>query len=338
MKKYLLGLLLVLSIALSACGTGTQNVEVDVVETVKNELTVASEIENIVLPSTIDGVVITWESNVENTLTSNYRIIQASEERDITLTAYLVLDGRMLIKTFDVTILAASINTDYTGYYSGAAGLTGEDLKTFLHYLIDEHTELSYGALRDALQVTDEDPNNPDNIILLYTGNSIDSTWDYGDSWNREHVWPRSLGDMDDNDAEHNDLHHIRPTDPGVNSSRSNKDFDNGGSLVRNTTDCYADSNSFEPRNEVKGDVARMIFYMAVRYEGTNGEIDLEIVESVTGGAPYIGSLSTLIQWHLDDPVDDWERNRNDLIFGYQGNRNPFIDHPEFVQLIWGSN
>jgi endonuclease I len=113
-------------------------------------------------------------------------------------------------------------------------------------------------------------------------------------------------------------------------------DFDEGGRAIANST-CFKDGDSFEPRDEVKGDVARMIFYMAVRYEGFNGEIDLEINELVDNNAPNIGILSVLLQWHLDDPVDDLERTRNDLIFGYQGNRNPFIDHPEFANLIWGN-
>ncbi|AIO18892.1 Extracellular ribonuclease precursor [Candidatus Izimaplasma bacterium HR1] len=339
MRKYLIGILLILTLSLSACDFGNSPIiELDTIDKVKSELVLDDEIENITLPTTIDGVEITWESDVENTLTSNYTIIQRAEDRDITLTAYLIFEGRMLIKTFEVTVIKTEINTEYTDYYSGAGGLTGEALKTFLHYLIDDHTELSYGALRQALQVTDEDPNNTDNVLLFYTGDSVDSTWDYGATWNREHVWPKSLGDMSDNDAEHNDLHHIRATDPDVNGARGNKEFDEGGTLVKNTTGCFSDGNSFEPRNEVKGDVARIIFYMAVRYEGTNGEIDLEVIESLTGSAPTIGVLSILIQWHLQDPVDDAERNRNDLVFGYQGNRNPFIDHPEFVGLIWGSN
>jgi hypothetical protein len=95
----------------------------------------------------------------------------------------------------------------------------------------------------------------------------------------------------------------------------------------------------FEPRDEDKGDVARIIFYMDVRYEGDSGEEDLEMVDytlSTSSKLPYHGIRSTLLQWHQDDPVDDFERNRNDVIYSYQGNRNPFIDHPNLVDYLWG--
>jgi len=88
----------------------------------------------------------------------------------------------------------------------------------------------------------------------------------------------------------------------------------------------------------VKGDVARMMFYMATRYEGTSGELDLELVDyshSSPNGEPLHGVFSTLMEWHIEDPVDDFEQNRNDVIYSYQENRNPFIDHPEFVELIY---
>lgn len=231
----------------------------------------------------------------------------------------------------------AVTNIDYTGYYEGADDLVGEELKAFLHELIDDHKVYSYGDLRDILQETDEDPDNPNNIILLYSGDSIRSTWDSAATWNREHVWPKSLGGFESDDAG-SDMHHLRPTYTTVNSTRGNKFFDEGGSLVSKTDDCYSDGDSFEPRDEVKGDVARMMFYMAVRYEGNDGAAgsDLELVNAATSSnSGLLGNLELLIQWHLEDPVDEFEMNRNDVIYSYQENRNPFIDHPEFVELIW---
>ena len=225
----------------------------------------------------------------------------------------------------------------YTGYYLGVEGLSGDILKAFLHDLIDDHTVISYGDLRQALQNSDEDPDNPDNIILLYSGASVKSTWDSAATWNREHTWPKSLGGFENDDAG-SDMHHIRPTYTNVNSTRGNKFFDEGGSLVSQTDDCYSDSDSFEPRDEVKGDVARMMFYMVVRYEGNDGASgsDLELVSGGTSSnSGLLGDLDVLLQWHLDDPVDDFELERNDIIYGYQHNRNPFIDHPELVELIW---
>jgi len=102
---------------------------------------------------------------------------------------------------------------------------------------------------------------------------------------------------------------------------------------------CYYDNDSFEPRDQVKGDVARILFYMAVRYDGSDGVADLELNDFTgNGSVPFMGKLSTLLVWNNLDPVDDFERNRNEVIFGYQKNRNPFIDYPHFADLIWGTN
>jgi endonuclease I len=221
------------------------------------------------------------------------------------------------------------------GYYNNASGLSGTALKTALHGIIDGHTEFSYDYLKTALPQTDEDPNNSSNLVLIYTGRSISKSLWYP-HWNREHSWPKSHGDFGDSPPAGTDMHHLRPSDVDVNGVRGNKDYDNGGSLVSGTSDCYTDGDSFEPRDEVKGDCARMMFYMTVRYEG-GGEPDLELVDRNTGTSePNLGKLSTLLAWHVADPVDDWERRRNDRVYSYQNNRNPFIDHPEYVSYIFG--
>ena len=226
------------------------------------------------------------------------------------------------------------------GYYDEADGLSGDNLKTALHNIIDGHTEYSYNDLRDfILKNTDEDPDNSNNVILLYTGRSqAKSTFGGGaNDWNREHVWAKSHGDFGNNPPCGTDAHHIRPTDASVNSERGNLDFDEGGTPLTEAPGCKKDSDSFEPRDEVKGDVARMIFYMAVRYEGTNGEPDLEAVDYVnTSPDPEMGKLQKLLDWNMVDPPDDFEKNRNEVIYSYQENRNPFIDHPEYADLIWG--
>ena len=124
-----------------------------------------------------------------------------------------------------------------------------------------------------------------------------------------------------------------------VNSARGNLDFDNGGTQNSEAPGNYADGDSWEPRNADKGDVARMIFYMSVRYEGDDGFADLEVNDLVANGsAPHIGRPSTLLAWSAADPVDAFELRRNDVIYeSYQFNRNPFIDHPEWATDIWGS-
>ena len=225
------------------------------------------------------------------------------------------------------------------GYYDAANGKSGEQLKSALHDIIDDHTEISYSNVWEALRETDEDPSNSNNVILLYTGRSQGKNENGGnaDDWNREHVWAKSHGDFGTSMGPGTDLHHLRPTDASVNSSRSNLDFDEGGSEHTEAAGNYYDSDSWEPRDSVKGDVARMIFYMDVRYEGDSGEPDLELNNQVNNGsAPYHGKLSVLLEWHEEDPVDDLERRRNEIIYtDYQRNRNPFIDHPEWVAEIW---
>jgi len=237
-------------------------------------------------------------------------------------------------------------------YYDSAVGKTGSELKTALYNIIKGHTEYPYTSdnpdVWDALKDVDEDPNNSDNLILLYTGrsqakilNSGETTSSDNNLWNREHVWAKSHGDFGTTMGPGTDIHHLRPADESVNSTRNNLDFDNGGVQHEEATECYYDSDSWEPRDAVKGDIARMIFYMAIRYEGEGDEPDLEVVDSVYNWSvsdptrPYHGKLSSLLQWHANDPVDDWERSRNDKIYtNWQHNRNPFIDHPEYVALI----
>jgi len=227
------------------------------------------------------------------------------------------------------------------GYYDDAIGLTGDELKTTLHDIIKDHDAPSYNDLRDfILKESDEDPDNPNNVILIYSGISRDKDAFGGGTgeWNREHVWAKSHGDFGNTPPEGTDAHHIRPADVQVNSIRGNLDFDEGGDPVPGAPGCRIDDDSFEPRDAVKGDVARMIFYMDVRYDGGNGELNLIVVDAVnTAPAPQHGKLSTLLEWHLQDPPDDFERQRNDVVYSYQDNRNPFVDHPEFVEDIWGN-
>ncbi|MCP9945766.1 endonuclease [Streptomyces somaliensis] len=224
-------------------------------------------------------------------------------------------------------------------YYAAAAGKSGTSLKSALHSIIRNQTKISYTAVWDALKTTDQDPANSANVRLLYSGTSRSKTLNGGDvgDWNREHVWAQSHGDFGTSAGPGTDLHHLRPCDVQVNSIRGNKDFDTGGSAVGGAPGSYTDSNSFEPRAADKGDVARMILYMAVRYEGTDGWPDLEPNDAVTNGTvPFHGRLSVLKQWNVQDPPDAFERNRNELIHNrYQHNRNPFIDHPEWVESIW---
>jgi serine protease len=238
-------------------------------------------------------------------------------------------------------------------YYTKVNGKTGEELKKTLNDIITEnHKKLTYKKAYNALEFTDEDPNNPENIILFYTGRSqakkLRSQFDYKNGWNREHVWPKSKGfKSQSSNYAYTDLHHLRPTDTTVNSSKGNKDLDDGGKNVKEAKGTKSDYDSWEPRDEIKGDVARMMFYMAVRYEGLGDkydDYDLELVD-YTGTESSkedfdgrYGKLSTLLEWHALDPVDDRERLRHERVYEIQKNRNPFIDNPEWVGYIWPEN
>ncbi|WP_431914201.1 endonuclease [Micromonospora carbonacea] len=225
-------------------------------------------------------------------------------------------------------------------YYASAMGKTGAALRSSLHAIIRTQTKLNYDQVWEALKDTDQDPANANNVLLLYSGRSQSKTSNGGDAndWNREHVWAKSHGDFGTATGPGTDVHHLRPEDVSVNSTRGNKDFDTGGSGVSECTGCYSDADSFEPRNAVKGDVARMIMYMAIRYEGDDGWPNLEINNSVSNGtSPYHGKLSVLLAWNLADPPDAFEKRRNQVIYDrWQGNRNPFVDHPEWATAIWG--
>ncbi|WP_211207343.1 endonuclease I family protein [Stackebrandtia nassauensis] len=221
------------------------------------------------------------------------------------------------------------------GYYDAVEGMTGEELKAGLNDIISNNEQLSYDEARDALKETDADPADPSKVVLIYNGTSVPAD-DY-DQWNREHVWAKSHGDFGTDIGPGTDVHHLRPANAVVNSTRNNLDFDMGGEEVADAPGNFYDSDSFEPRDEDKGDVARMILYMAVRYEGEDSYPDLEPNDEVENNEkPLHGRLSVLKQWNEQDPPSDFEKNRNEVIFEkFQKNRNPFIDHPEWVGEVW---
>ncbi|MGC4119914.1 MAG: endonuclease [Myxococcales bacterium] len=243
----------------------------------------------------------------------------------------------------DWQVVGATLET----YYESAMGLTSAALKAALHAIIKDHVVFPYSEVASIFTATDADPAVPGNVLEFYTGVSTAS------DFNKEHVWAKSHGGFEsDAYAGFSDVHALRPTRPDVNSVRWHLDFDEGGTTYSNTQCKVAAGYSFEPRDAVKGDVARALFYMAVRYEGDDPPMpDLELVEAIPSlldaqgqpnnnqhvSTPRMGRLSTLLRWHQQDPPDDAERARNDLIFReYQRNRNPFVDHPEWVQAIWG--
>ena len=244
-----------------------------------------------------------------------------------------------LLLTLCIPLMAQSPD-----YYQTTQLLTGSNLEDALHDIIKNHNEFSYSSAKQILKDSDQDPNNTNNVMLVYKGISIPKS-DFAsnsepDYWNREHVWAKSHGNFTDyNDlGAYSDAHNLKPCDASVNSSRGYKDFDNGGSQHQEATECFYTSNTWEPRDESKGDVARIIFYMHTRYSGDSGEPNLNVVDfTSTFPNAQMGKLSTLLEWNEQDPVDAFERRRNDVIYGWQNNRNPFVDYPQLANRIWNN-
>lgn len=219
-------------------------------------------------------------------------------------------------------IVVESAIPTLSGYYSAASQLEGSALVSALRLLLNTGlTMKTYGDARYLLNITDRDPQNASNVILVYLGTSVSGVWDGGTTWNREHVWPQSLmGCSADNSSTDRcaDLHNLKPANPSMNSSRGNKYY----GLTTTTT-------TFAPRAEVRGDLARILLYMFVMYS------DLTLSTTYVDQPLTMGLLTVLLEWHEEDPVDAFELNRNEIIYDQQGNRNPFIDHPHLVDLIW---
>jgi endonuclease I len=245
---------------------------------------------------------------------------------------------------FILTVLIAgfyNLNAQEAGYYNGTEGKTGPGLKSSLHEIIKGHVDFSYSDAKYILNYADADPSNANNVILFYTKRSqVNTSWGTGaNDINREHVWAKSHGNFVDKRPMDGDAFNLHPEDASVNITRSNYDFDEcsaTGTLIPEAN-AYYTSTQFEPQDAAKGEVARTLFYMAVRYEGTDNEIDLEMIDQVGNYPnPKFGKLSTLLQWNNDFPPTDLERRRNERVFEAQRNRNPFIDHPEYADMIWG--
>jgi len=262
-------------------------------------------------------------------------------------------------------------------YYDDVDETNSATLRTTLHDAIDDHTRFPYTDNNtdtwDILNVADEDPNDIGRIIDVYRNESLPKMSGGVGPYNREHTWPNSYGFPDDNTGNYpyTDCHHLFLSDSGYNSSRSNKpyrycdancseketvfnDGRGGGTggypADSNWTEGSFTQGTWETWDGRKGDVARAIFYMDIRYEGgVHGdtgrtEPDLIVTDneslidsSNTGDnedVAYMGMLADLLLWHEQDPVDSREIWRNEIVFANQGNRNPFIDHPEWVACL----
>ncbi len=247
-----------------------------------------------------------------------------------------------------------------SGYYDAAEGLTGEDLKTELYYIIKDHNVQSYGSLWDHYYTTDDKPNgkvwdmysdNPDGTPpyeYTFGSNQCGNYNSEADCYNREHSFPKSW--FDDSSPMVTDIFHIVPTDGYVNGKRGNNPFGetnnaswtsmNGSKVGSNSISGYS-GTIFEPIDEYKGDFARIYFYMATRYENliAGWENNSSSSDAALNGTSYPcyedWYLNMLLDWHRNDPVSQKEIDRNNDIYTIQDNRNPFVDHPYYVSKIW---
>lgn len=250
-------------------------------------------------------------------------------------------------------IAAGSLTAQPAGYYNGTEGLNGTQLRSALHNIIKNHNSLTYGDLWDAFTTTDKKTNGKvwdmysdvpgGTPPYQYTFGS-DQCGNYngeGDCYNREHSWPKSW--FNDNYPMYSDLFHLYPTDGYVNGKRSNYPYgevgssswtSQNGSKVGNNTYPGNSETVFEPIDAYKGDFARTYFYMCTRYY--TEDAGWENNGMINGANLKAWAQDMLIEWHHSDPVSPKETDRNNAVYAYQNNRNPFIDHPEFADKIWG--
>ncbi|MBV6687934.1 endonuclease [Xanthomonas euvesicatoria pv. physalidis] len=320
-------------------------------------------------------------SGTRFTLSTNTALV-GGERCTLAITASAIRDASGLSPAANQSIAftVATASGGGTGYYARVNTASASQLRCSLHATIKGHTVYPYSGSGTStwtiLEMADEDPNNSGRILDAYRNRSYAKVSDRagtgsGLTYNREHTWPNSLGfgsatgDRGLPYAPYTDTHMLYLTDTSFNADRGNKPYatctSSCGERVTEVNDGSGggsgrypgnsnwvrtpdgNSGTFEVWGRRKGDMARAVMYMAIRYEGGldaatgQSEPDLELTDDrskivQTAASPaYMGLLSTLLAWHQADPPDDAERARNEVIFSFQGNRNPFVDHPEWA-------
>lgn len=312
---------------------------------------------NVVIPTGMSSATV-------NVVLRNDGVNDGDEEMEVTLgtvpSNYIVLNNNTIVRVNDVNFTTLNFGTPAsptygqvsnnkpTGYYDSLEGKSGAALKQALQDIIANPAVVrahTYGDVINILKTADQNPLNNNQVWLIYTEqprSKIDyqTTSSIIGKWNREHIYCQSRGNFgdlynlppdginnwlasgpDDIGAGLSDAHHLRAVDGQENTSRNNRNYgvDYNGPVAN-------------PTSSWKGDVARAVFYMAVRYNGLN-VVDGNPNENIVG---QIGDLTTLLQWNHTDPSDDYEMNRNNYIYTWQMNRNPFIDMPALADYIWG--
>ena len=267
------------------------------------------------------------------------------------------IEIRVVDNDFTIAPFGTPLNPTYgivskttpSGYYDSLEGLSGATLKQAVQDIIANPAIVhahNYGDIIEILKKADQNPLNSNEVWLMYVEKPR-SKLEFQDTgintgkWNREHIYPQSRGGYTDGTssipdginiwlptnaidllAGHADAHHLRAEDGAENSLRSNKDYGLTGYNGPTGT-----------LGSWKGDVARSVFYMAVRYNALS-VVNGDIADTTVG---QLGDLASLLTWNTLDPSDDFEMNRNNYIYTWQVNRNPFIDYPDLANYIWGA-
>ncbi|SHH32231.1 Por secretion system C-terminal sorting domain-containing protein [Winogradskyella jejuensis] len=305
-----------------------------------------------------EELVIEFLDLVEPIVASNNFITVRVVDNDFTTAAW----GTPLNPTYDQVT-----STQPVSYYSSLNGKSGQDLRDAVQVIIADPNEVrthSYADVFNILKIADQNPENSNQVWLVYTeeGRSKLDQQNSGIStgkWNREHTFPRSRGgfnDWDDFDDEatginvfittnadslrhaNSDAHALRAADASENSRRSNANYSNNFSTTSGLREYNGPAN-VDPANGIgisfRGDVARSVLFLDLRYNG------LDVVSGFPNSNDSnddgtLGNLDVLLQWHEDDTPDDYEMNRNNVVYEWQRNRNPLIDLPDLVDYIWG--
>ena len=238
-------------------------------------------------------------------------------------------------------------STQPNGYYDSLDGLSDLALRQALQDIIADPNVVraqTYADVIDILMEADQNPANSNQVWLVYTEEGrpkldLQTGSSNTGKWNREHTFPRSRGGFDNIEEDdiadgidvfwttkadslrhgNSDAHALRAVDAVENSTRSNQHY---GEYI----------GPVGTLGSFRGDVARSVLYMEIRYNG------LEVVNGFPTATGQLGDLATLLDWHRNDPPDDFEMNRNNVVYNWQFNRNPFIDQPDLVEYIWGNN
>lgn len=300
-----------------------------------------------------DGAEYTIKIDVEEIKTQetsydfSQHLDQINEGLNVEITAKLpnhITSSKKSIKvnySVDTTTYSFTYNYVYDGYYQGLSyEMTNEEIFNKLNQIIsvvtagDGSQNSSYGEAREILVKSDIEPGK-ETLYGIYDNKEIPADWGGGKVFDREHVWPNSkLGLPRVANANRNiasDPHNLRAINKSTNSSRSNRYFAAGSGEIGYTIG----TDEYYPGDNHVGDVARILLYMAVRYKDVLSLVEIPKDIAYEPEGAEMGKLSLLIEWHNSDPVDEFEINRNEIIYQYQGNRNPFIDHPELFERVY---